>query len=171
MGAFQTSFSSWMCTMTFSAPSYKAQRPCVKLWTSFSWLLVSRCLNLSPRVFSPSGEQRVGQRAAGSEHQGSDRRSGWAPRLAHPGSGGGAAETRRGVGRSGGGEAELNGTRWVCGVHPGAAERNRPALLRAGRSTNSQQVDLLFTLLLPNKTKQTLIPCCCCCCVFNWEKL
>ena len=108
------------------------QRNVTALSTSINWFFpdAKTCW----LCYSPPGKQRVCQRAAGSEHQGSDGRSGGAPRFAHPGSGGGAAETRGGAGCSSGGETQLDGTRGAHGVHPGAAERNGPAVLRAGFS-------------------------------------
>lgn len=99
-----------------------------------------RLCDLSP------GKQCVRQRTAGSEHQGSDGCSGRAPRFAHPGSGGGAEETGRGVGCSSGGETGLDGTRGAHGVYPGAAEGNRSALLCAGSSPDSQQVFHFFII-------------------------
>lgn len=112
---------------------------------------------------SPAGKQRLCQGAAGSEHQGSDGGAGRAPRLSHPGSGGGAAETRRGTDCSGVREAELDGARRPHGVHTGAAEGNRPALLCAGCSPHPQQVLLVaHVLFLTGRFNNICLICCFC---------
>lgn len=88
-------------------------------------------------MITHAGEQRVGSRAAGPEHQGPDGGIGRAPRLHHPGAGGGPAQARRGAGGSSGGAAELDGACGPCGVHSGVAEGDRPAVFRAGCSPDA----------------------------------
>lgn len=135
------------------------------LW--WSWLrikafCVNPALKAEVQICSPAGKQRLCQGAAGSEHQGSDGGAGRAPRLPHPGSGGGAAETRRGAGCSGVREAQLDGARRPPGVHTGAAEGNRPALLCAGRSPHPQQVLLVHILFLTGGFNNVCLICCFC---------
>lgn len=103
-------------------------------------------LELVRLCYSSPGKQRLSPRTAGSEHQGSDGSPGRAPRFPHAGPGDGAAEKRRGLGRSSDGETQPDGTRRAPSFHPGATERNRPALLRAGGSPDSQQVCHVFTI-------------------------
>lgn len=97
--------------------------------------------------YSSTGKQRVGPRAAGSEHQGPDGGSGRAPRVAHPGSGDGAQEARRGAVGPSSGETGPDGTHGAHGVYPGATEGDGPALLRAGCSPDPQQVFCCYLIL------------------------
>lgn len=88
----------------------------------------------------PKGEQRYCAGAAGSERAGAGHGAGGAAGGPDAGPGGGARPPQGGALVSGGREAEPAGACGAARLLPGAAEGDRPALLRSGRASHPQQV-------------------------------